>query len=252
MERLRSGIPHLVLIVLAARGEQRNDPANPLHPGQEDFVTLEPSGSRTWSAVALVGVLLAMLLLPGCEPVIAVTLRSTEAVCANQRAAIPQSRKLTLAVNASPQRVDSAVSVSLLVHTEDVMLYLSFAPGFPAEPTTAEARASLEYGYTQVDYRQPSDIGGSLTLLPSSVLFSLADFERFDVQGGALVWRLMRTSAEGYSKELSIYDEDKTNDPVPIDSCLTDDVVGMCQCEFSGPPVQVTLEGSIPLFRARD
>lgn len=45
MGRLRSGIPHLVLIVLAACGGQRNDPANPLNSGQEDFVTLEPGSS---------------------------------------------------------------------------------------------------------------------------------------------------------------------------------------------------------------
>lgn len=72
---------------------------------------------------------------------------------------------------------------------------------------------------------------------------SLADFERFDVQGGALVC----TSPDAYSKELSIYDDDKTNDPTPVDACLTGDIVGACQCEFSGPTVEATLEGSLSL-----
>lgn len=61
------------------------------------------------------------------------------------------------------------------------------------------------------------------------------------------MWRLVRTSPEGYSKELSIYDDDKTNDPAPLEGCLTGDIVGVCHCEFSGPSVEVAIEGSFSL-----
>jgi hypothetical protein len=179
----------------------------------------------------------------------AVTLLTSSAPCTNQRAVIPDSHEIARSLVASPAqrtRTETADYVAYALSMDGVFLYLSFAPGLPASPTTAEAKGGLRYAY--VDYRlaQPANIGGSLTLLSDNDLLSVADFERFEVQGGALAWRLVRDSGTGYAKWLSIYDDDPTNDPEPRDACILDDIVGECVCEFSGPSVRIALEGSIP------
>jgi hypothetical protein len=45
----------------------------------------------------------------------------------------------------------------------------------------------------------------------------------------------------------TIYDEDPTNDPLPREACVSDDILGMCPCYFGGPSVDVTIEGTTPL-----
>jgi hypothetical protein len=200
--------------------------------------------------------LLVGLVLVGCgdsgpapEPT-TVSLKTSSAPCASQQAVIPDSHAIALSLAASTAhrvRTNMADYVSYALTMDGAFLYLSFAPNLPAMPTTAELRGGLRYAY--VDYRleQPTEIGGSLTFLSRSDLLAVADFERLEVQNGAIVWRLVRDSGTRYVKWLSIYDEDRTNDPEPRNACILDDIVGECVCEFAGPSVRIALEGSIPL-----
>lgn len=122
---------------------------------------------------------------------------------------------------------------------------MSFAPGLPTSFSTEQAREAFQYAYVEYRYRQSPALGGSLTLLSSNDLLELADFARFEVQSNALSWRLERTSARHYLKELSLYDEDESNDPSPAEACVSDDIQGVCACEFEGPAILVTLDGMI-------
>jgi hypothetical protein len=83
----------------------------------------------------------------------------------------------------------------------------------------------------------------------TSDLLALTDFERFEVVGTELHWRLVRTSPDHYTKRLSIYDGDRTNDPDPPEACFSDDIIGVCHCDFSGPAVTVSIEGTTSLVR---
>jgi hypothetical protein len=45
----------------------------------------------------------------------------------------------------------------------------------------------------------------------------------------------------------SSFSEDASNDPTPHDPCTTGDIRGVCHCEFGGPAIAVTIEGTTTL-----
>lgn len=185
----------------------------------------------------------------GAEASVAVTLTTDSASCASQRAQVPRSGAVSATVTGTPettQRTASAAYVAYEVNTSDAVLYLSFSADLPTSFSTEQARVAFQYAYVGYGLRQPAAFGGSLTLLSTSELLELSDFERFEVSDGALSWRLSRTSAEHYSKQLSTYDADPSNAPPSSEACLTDDIQGVCYCDFAGPAIRVTLDGSVP------
>ena len=137
--------------------------------------------------------------------------------------------------------------VSYSLTNSELFAYFSFDPALPSQLSTQTAHDMLSYAYVSFNLMQPNDLGGSLQILEASTILQAADFERFEVRDGQLVWRLVRSSAEHYLKRLSIYDDDPTNDPPPGGSCVTGDIVGECACEFSGPAIAVTLDSATPL-----
>ena len=173
--------------------------------------------------------------------------------CQGERAVVPRSGATARTItgeNARASRQEQAgVYVAFQVNNQELFAYFSFAPELPSNPSTDQVRALLKYAYVDFSMKQPSDVGGSLTLLSSNQLLKVTDFERFEVQDGQLSWRLVRRSDESYSKRLSIYDEDVSNDPAPGSGCVTDDIVGMCYCPFEGLPVTVTIDGTTSLSR---
>jgi hypothetical protein len=138
--------------------------------------------------------------------------------------------------------------VSYSVNQDDLWFYFSFAPTLPARPSTEELRAQLKYASLTFNLEQPvASGGGSLEIVSSTDTFLLAAFDQLEVQDGRLVFRLSRPNPGHYLRWLSIYDEDKTNDPPPGADCFLDDVGGRCACEFSGPPLTISLAGTVPL-----
>jgi hypothetical protein len=195
-------------------------------------------------------------LLAACDPggpeqdEVEVTPTSRDVVCRNQRAMVPRSLSVASRVdrtNSMVQRNEDASYVAYQVTSDDLFAYFSFTPDLPARPTTDLVRGKLTYAYVTFRARQPAALGGSLTLLSGNDLLALTDFARFEVVDGQLHWRLARQSADHYDKVLSIYDQDPSNDPGPSDICRSDDIVGLCACEFTGPVVSVTIEGATPL-----
>jgi hypothetical protein len=179
-----------------------------------------------------------------------VTLQTTDAICTGQRARVPSSGAVARAFSAADtvgQRMPAPEYVAYNMTGSELFAYFSFDPSLPSPLSTQAARDLFSYAYVDFSLKQPADIGGSLQLLSSSTLLALSDFERFEVEDGQLVWRLRRLSPEHYAKALTIYDTDPSNDPHPTDGCVTGDIVGMCRCEFSGPAITVTLDGTLPL-----
>ena len=185
----------------------------------------------------------------GSNDSVAVRLVSADPACASQRAEVPRSAAVSRTIVADGAQVarneNTGPYVAYTMTTHDTTLYLSFAPTLPTSFSTAEAHAAFDYAYVNFDYEQPREYGGSLTFLSSNELLALSDFERFEVVDGALKFRLVRSSADHYSKLLSSYDDDDSNDPVDPETCTGGgDIQGLCACEFAGPPITVTLEGS--------
>lgn len=202
----------------------------------------------------LMPLVLAVLLgLGGCsndgEPMTELSLRTTNRACQGQRAQVPTSGivKLALAGQAFRNRSAEAGYVALQLRDENTFTYLSFAPDLPDCFTTEEARAKLEYAYFNIELKQSADIGGAVTILFASDVLKLSDFDQFEVRDGQLQWHVVRQNTGSYWKMLSAYDNDPTNDPQTINDCRTDDIAGMCCCYFSGPPTQVDLSGAMSL-----
>lgn len=74
------------------------------------------------------------------------TLRSPDAICAGQRAVIPQFHKLAMTVNPSAQRVDGASSVSFLVQAGQSL----------ASTVTSVAGSQLVQSHSMVRYSASS------------------------------------------------------------------------------------------------
>ena len=184
-------------------------------------------------------------------PQTAVKLESTQAVCAGQRATVPASgtvERTYQATRAQVERTAMSDYVSYSVNQDGLWFYFSFAAPLPALPSTEQVRAQLKYAYVRFNLEQPAESGGGrLEIVSSSDTFLLAAFDQLEVQNGRLVFRLSRPNPGHYLRWLSIYDEDKTNDPPPGADCFVDDVGGRCACEFSGPPLTISLAGSVPL-----
>jgi hypothetical protein len=137
--------------------------------------------------------------------------------------------------------------VALAAAREGALVYFSFQPDLPQHFTTEEARAKLKYAYVGLSHPLPASMGGSVELLSTNQLLHVADFERFEVTAGKLEWALKRTTSTHYIKELTVYDEDPSNDPAEDADCFSGDIDGACVCEFQGPPTQVVFRGSIQL-----
>jgi hypothetical protein len=183
---------------------------------------------------------------PELEPV---TLVQTSGICVGQQALVPRSRMIEGESTGSYNtRSETNVYVSYQARNGDLFAYFSFDPSLPRTPDSDSVRAMLKYAYVVFHMKQPDGVGGSLQLLSSLALLHLEDFERFEVQHGELKWRLVRQSEEHYPKPLTVYDADRSNDPNPPDDCLSDDIIGMCWCEFTGPAITVTIDGSLPLL----
>jgi hypothetical protein len=184
------------------------------------------------------------------EPQTEVKLESTQAVCAGQRATVPASGTVERAYQATREQVQRTPSDSYVAYSvtlDELWIYFSFAPTLPAQPTTEEIRAQLKYAYVAFDLQQPAGLGGALEIVSTNDTFSLDAFEQLEVRDGKLAFRLSRANPGQYLRWLSIYDKDKTNDPPSGADCFVADVGGMCACEFSGPPLTISLAGSVPL-----
>ena len=184
---------------------------------------------------------------PGVGNGVNAQLESHDDYSLGQQAQLPASGVVTQSIVAprgQTFRSNSEVYVSYSVEGEGSFLYLSFAPDLAASFTTAEARAAFKDAYIQYDLAQPEAVGGRVALLSSRDLLALSDFERFEVSGSVVSWRLVRTNPGRYSKRLSIADLDPRVDP---SLCTTGDISGDCWCEFSGPPTTVTLDGTFPI-----
>jgi len=200
-------------------------------------------------------VILIAAVLPACssganEDWVSATLTSSDAVCAGQHAMVPASRAVTrtlTSANAQTLRQPTTNYVAYQMISDELFTYLAFADTLPAQFSTQEARDQLAYAYVIFKMKEPASAGGSLEILESSDLLHLADFEVLEVRDGQLVWRLRRQSAEHYIKWLSSVDADPTNDPPPGEACFFTDVGGMCACDFSGPAIDVTIDGAQPL-----
>ncbi len=170
--------------------------------------------------------------------------------CVGQRAAVPASLSVSRAVGPpvdQPESTRAADYVSYQLFGPEIFVYFSFLPGLPESPTTDDVRTLLKYSYIDFNLKQPPDIGGSLTLSRDLVLLHVADFEQLEVIGGQLRWRFRGETSGTYEKDLTLYDQDPTNDPSDIDTCLITDVLGECTCHFGGPPMTFNLTGTIPL-----
>jgi hypothetical protein len=191
--------------------------------------------------------------LPPTSDWVAARLSTTGPPCTGQRAFVPRAgTTLGTATSGSSeiQRTEQPIYVSYQVRADGLFAYFSFDPTLPRSNISTEtARTKLKYAYVNFGLKQPAEVGGRLTLLSSEDgLLDVGDFERFEVENGQLKWRLVRRSADHYAKMLSIYDQDPTNDPMPRDACVTDDIVGVCYCDFAGPAITVTLEGTTALL----
>ncbi|HVZ36550.1 MAG TPA: hypothetical protein VG963_29170 [Polyangiaceae bacterium] len=180
----------------------------------------------------------------------AVTLVSTDSICAGQQASVPQSgmvaRRLDVG-SADLSRMATGDYVALSASNDEFFVYFSFDPSLPIAPDTEIARDLLTYAYVDFQLKQSATVGGSLELLSDLTLLHLDDFETFEIRGGQLVWRLARQSSDHYFKFLSLYDQDPSNDPNPSNDCVSGDILGMCACEFTGPTINVTVDGSLQL-----
>jgi hypothetical protein len=186
---------------------------------------------------------------PGVGNGIAAQLESSDADCFGQKAELPASGTVTqtiVAARAYTYRTNSPdhVYVSYRVEGEGVFLYLSFMPDLPASFTTEQVRAAFDYAYIEYDLAQPKSVGGRFIVLDSSDLLALADFERLEVSGNSVSFRLVRTNPGHYSKRLSLEDLDPTVDP---SLCTNGDISGDCWCEFSGPATTIALDGTFPI-----
>ncbi len=184
------------------------------------------------------------------DQLVPVTLVSDGGACAGQQAEVPASGEIYERLSATAaeiQRTANSDYVSYSGALGETFVYFSFAPTLPNSPATEVAQRSLDYAYVEYSLEQRRELGGSLTLLSGTELLGLEDFEQFEVVGDLLTWKLVRASAGHYPKPLSLYDQDPTNDPPAGGMCVSDDIVGMCWCEFSGPSIQVTIEGTLPL-----
>jgi hypothetical protein len=161
------------------------------------------------------------------------------AACRTQQAEIPSSGQVNrTVVPVLVQRDDTSTYVSYEARASGSEVNLFFAPGLPTSFSTEEARASFQYANIEFDLAQPAGVG--LTLLDLTEILQLSDFERFEVVDGSLSWRLVR-SATRYSKHLT----NALNADNP-EWCATGDILGTCDCDCLGPPIQVTLEGTLP------
>lgn len=107
-------------------------------------------------------------------------------VCEGQRAVVPASGTIDRVYDAEPTqslRTEMTEYVAYSVQVDELWLYVSFAPGLPAHPTTAELRAAFKYAYVNFKLDQPGNVGGNLELLSSSNLLALAAFQRL-LRGG--------------------------------------------------------------------
>jgi hypothetical protein len=184
---------------------------------------------------------------PELDPV---TSLETSAICVGQRAMVPRSRMVARELTGSNTRVSRSempVGVSYEVSNQEAFVYFAFDPNLPRTPDTATVRTMLNYAYVDFRLKQPEGIGGGLELLSGNTILHLEAFERLEVQDRELKWRLVQKSEEHYPKPLTMYDEDPSNDPNPLDECVTGDIVGMCFCEFTGPAIAVTIDGSLQL-----
>jgi hypothetical protein len=180
---------------------------------------------------------------------VAAQLRSSGELCLGQKALLPASGTITQTIVATREqgfRTNSSDQryVSYQVTLEDMFLYLSFAPDLPASFTTAQTLAAFDYAYIQYDLEQPEPVGGSLVLLDSNDLLDSSDFERLEVIGDLLSFRLTRVNAGDYRKRLSNEDLDPS---VDRSLCHTGDISDRCWCDFSGPPTTITLDGTFPI-----
>jgi hypothetical protein len=229
---------------------------NETTPTEEDSTTPTEEGATTPTEVLTTQSADAGLAqpadagLPQPTEVEPVTLFQTSGICVGQQATVPRSRMVERALTGTTttaSRTEAAVYVAYQASNSELFVYFSFDPSLPRTPDTQTARAMLKYAYVNFQLKQPDRIGGSLQLLSSGTLLHLEDFASFEVQSGRLKWRLVKQSEEHYAKPLTIYDADPSNDPNPRDECASGDILGMCFCEFTGPAITVTIDGSLPL-----
>jgi hypothetical protein len=184
------------------------------------------------------------------DPMIPVTLVSSDAFCANQQAQVPASHEITRTVVGTRDQVfrsEGQGYVSYTLRAADTELRLFFASDLPASFSTAQARAAFQYATVNFDLRQPAMMGGgSLTLLTASDNLALNDLDHFGVTNGTLALRLVKASPNHYYKILRVSDLEPTNAP-SLSACVTGDIAGVCACDFSGPAIRATLIATLPL-----